>query len=126
MEDVKKKPPPPAIPRHIREFEGEAGFAALDNARREAIRERDYWLDVKKSARDNRDLGRFAKDEERMWLGRYRAACLVLGYCYDPGGDAPFRPIYGGVDHTGQWPAELQDGVNWVETRACAAMWGAA
>lgn len=70
-------------------------FDELNEYRKRCIREQDEWRAQK------RVLGRYAKDEERLWLRRERASKLILGWLFAPdiGGCEFQEPYY--------WPEDL-------------------
>jgi hypothetical protein len=48
--------------------------------RKMAILEREWWIARKKEAGRDAELAKFCKSEERLWMGRYRACCLLIGW----------------------------------------------
>jgi hypothetical protein len=73
--------------------------------RKTAVREREYWGAEKKAARDNQDAARWAKEQERLWLQRERAASLLVGWT---AGSAPEQL------ETYYWPTEIAPALEWA------------
>ncbi len=91
-----------------------AAYAAqpdvMRHVRKTAVREREFWGDQKKTAREDRDLARFAKDEERLWLQRERAAGLLVSWT--TGSKREELETY-------FWPCELAPALEWAISEAC-------
>ena len=98
------------------------GFDTLNLLRKMAIREREEWAGLKKT------VGKFAKDEERLWLKRYRAVCLIIGHVFGPVdfGDCkpPERATGADNDKCGElvWPKDLSEGLDWARSAALARL----
>lgn len=77
--------------------------------RKAAVKEREYWQSEKKSAQQNRDAARWAKEQERLWLQRERAAGLLVGWT---DGHTPQEL------ETYYWPVELAPALGWAISEA--------